>query len=206
MKKNIYIFLLLVIGIYTFNLEAMQKQEGCAIEKITTDADGWTIIESPLKGTGAKAYIKGDENSQEVVFNVEKSLTSTDYVLMRCLNVAVDMVSACRSGCEYDVDFYHLVVMLALAGQTPYKWETTDAGVLTSTWWINYVSLDHTDNIINICIDNFKKKFPNCKRIKLVCDSLYHDIVLRNSDDMHALTEFIEDNDLKIVINGEKVD
>ncbi|MDP1724192.1 MAG: hypothetical protein Q8L85_05770 [Alphaproteobacteria bacterium] len=206
MKKNIFLFVLLAIGTYAFNLDAMQKQDGYDAEKITTDVDGWTIIESPLNGTGAKAYIKGDENSQDVIFNVERSLASTDYFLMRCLNIAVDMVSNCSPRCEYEVDFYHLVVMLALAGETPYKWETSDAGFITSAWWINYVSLDHKENIIKICLDNFKKKFSNCKHIKLQCDSLYQEVVLRNSDDMHALIEFMDDNVLKIVLDGEKVD
>lgn len=206
MKKNIFLFVLLAIGTYAFNLDAMQKQDGYAAEKITTDVDGWTIIESPLNGTGAKAYIKGDENAQHVVFNVQRSLASTDYFLMRCLNIAVDIVSNCSQRYEYEVDFYHLVVMLALAGETPYKWKTSDAGFITSAWWINYVSLDHIEDHIKICLDNFKKKFPKCKHIKLQCDSLYQEIALRNSDDMHALIEFIEDNGLKIVLDGEKVD
>jgi hypothetical protein len=206
MNKNIFLIVFFVVGVYAFNLEATPKHDSYDTKKITTDVDGWTIIESPLSKTGAKVYIKGNENSQEVIFNVEKSLATTDYSFERCLNVAVDMISTCRSGCVYEVDFYHLVVMLALAGETSYEWEKNYASFMASAWWINYVSLDQMDNIIKICVDNFKNKFPNCKRIKLVCDSLYYDIGLRNSDDMHALTEFIEDNGLKIVIDGEKID
>lgn len=194
MKKNIFLILLLVMFTSINNLEAGHN------------ADEWAFIDSPLKSTGAKVYLKGNKDSKDVIINVERSLASTDYQLERFFNIAVDMISMSRSDApDYEVDYYQLLVMLAIAGQTDYKWQT-NAGLFTSAWWINYVSLDSIDDILKTCIDDFKKQFPVCKRIKLQCDSLYQEVVLRKSDEMDGLTDYIRDNGLELILDAVKLD
>jgi hypothetical protein len=95
MKKNVTLFLFAVLS-FISNINAVNHQQDIIQEnvydkKIKIDEDGWTIIESPLEDTGIKVYIYGDENSKEVIIDIERSLDSANNFFNKLYNVAFCM-------------------------------------------------------------------------------------------------------------------
>lgn len=189
MKKIIFLFFINVV-INICNVFAMYQEE--------VTEEGWTIIKSPLKGTGVKLYLVGGIDSEEVVIDVERSLDSTNYSLMKCLHGVYNLVSGLGAD-FYGVNYYQLFTMLAFAGKMPCRQQIKDAGFLANVWWVNYVHFENGENYLVTCVNNFKKNFPKCKRIKLQLYSLRQEIILEGDDNMDALIEVFDDSGLEFV-------
>jgi hypothetical protein len=203
MKKNV-VLLLLAINLFVSYADAVDKNE---VENpyegnVFVDVEGWTIISSPLDGTGVKLFLRGDAESEEVIIDIERSFNSTDYRFMKFLNSAADVVSNCMGG-SYKVSYYQLVVMIALAGQTPYTWDTCDVGPITRAWWINFVNLEA--NVFPFtCVENFKNKFPNCKRLILQLSSSNQKIILKETKEVSEILSNLQHFGVELFVDDKK--
>lgn len=232
MRKNVIIFFFVVLGdVSSGNAVNHQQeiiQENIYDGKIEIGEDGWTIIESPLEDTGIKVYVYGDENSKEVIIDVERSLDSVNNFFNKLYNIVFCMCPTYFTH-YYSLSPHQLLVMLAIAGETPifqYGMDTEfyfgavpaglgDAdrykkiiggGCMPSVWKITWRSIMASGVSINNCLYNFKSKFKNCTHIRLQFFSSDRKIVIKKSQIWHHFLDNLRYNRLKILYDYNKED
>jgi hypothetical protein len=184
--------------------EEILVQENPYEGKIIECEDGWKIIKSPLKksyfiNAGFEVYIKGDEKSEEIIIDVERSVSYNDSFIIRLYNTAIDMGSV-YLGDEYIINYYQLFVMLGLAAEIPYKWETQYPSPFASAWKLNYDSFASRYNV-EMLMRRFKQKFPHCKNIKLQLVNSNQKILLKHNYTWNSFYKELGKNGLNLVDN-----
>lgn len=180
----------------------MIEQKNPYEEKIIECDDGWTIIKSPLKksyfiNTDLEIYRMGDEKSEEIIIDVERSLAFSNYFLVRLYNTVMDIGSSYLDE-DYKLSYKQFIVMLGIAAEIPYDWESKYANPFDSAWSLNYSWLLHKNNL-EMCVSKFKQKFPYCKRIKLLLCTSNQKIVITHTHTLKYFYEALEKNDIKLV-------
>ncbi|MDP1975438.1 MAG: hypothetical protein Q8K37_05650 [Alphaproteobacteria bacterium] len=191
-----------IIMVENYNEDEVEIQENPYEGKISYFDDGWKIIKSPLQKSyfidpGVMVYIHGDEDAEEIVIDVERSLSATDYFIMKLIYTAIDMSSSYLFH-DYELSYYQLFVMLGLAAEIPYKWETKYPYLFASSWKLNYDSLACRHNL-EVLLRNFKYKFPNCKRIMLKLITSHQKIILKHGYTWNSFYKELKKHDLIIV-------
>lgn len=184
------------------NEDVIEIQENPYERKISYFDDGWKIIKSPLQKSyfidpGVVVYIHGDEDAEEIIIDVERSLSATDYFIMKLIYTAIDMSSSYLFH-DYELSYYQLFVMLGLAAEIPYKWETKYPYPFASAWKLNYDSLACRHNL-EMLMRSFKYKFPNCKRIMLKLITSNQKIILKHRYTWNSFYKELKKHDLIIV-------
>lgn len=190
MKKNILLVLFLFFVVCVCNVDAVPEY------KVLTDEEGWTIIESLLEDSGVKLYLKGDETSEKVIIDVERSLESTNRPVWKVGNVLYNIFVGTVVD-FYGIDYYQLYTMLAFASQMPFQADVTDVTYFTDEWYRNFLSFGAD---MDSCVAQFKAKFPACKNIELKLHSLRKkEIMVHNSNEMNIFLAKILHNELKLI-------
>lgn len=190
MKKNILLVIFLFFIGCVYNVEALSEY------KVSKDEEGWTIIESPLKDSGIKLYLNGNETSEKVIIDVERSLESTNRSVRKVGNLLYNVFIGPAAD-FYGVQYYQLYTMLAFASQMPFESEVNDMTYITNEWWRNFLSVGED---MDSCVAQFKLKFPACKNIELKLHSLRKkEIMVHNSNEMNIFLAKILHNELKLI-------
>lgn len=179
-------------------VEEINPYEG----KISYYVDGWKIVQSPLEklrfvNSGLKVYVNGDESSEEVIIDVERSLAFNNYFIIKLYNTVTD-IGSLFLGNYYELTYRQFIVMLGLAAEIPYEWGSKYNYPIASPWKFNYESLIHFNNT-KMIIKKFKNKFPNCKNIRLKLCNSQQKIILIHGYTLNYLYKALLENGLKII-------
>ena len=216
MKKSIFYFLFIVCN-YSINVNASNNSvNSVVVQQFEADVviydnnpilvveDEWKIIKSPLDYATINIFLKGDNNSEEVVIDIEKSLTSTNFLYIKLYNNFIKFLSKYIKS-KYEVEYCDLFVMLSIAGQCEYESIMIDPGLIHSEWFMNFDYFNfHTTP--EICIKKFREKFPKCNRIRLKPFSSDKKTVFENSVEMNTFLELLKNENLEILLENEIVD
>ncbi|MDP1724306.1 MAG: hypothetical protein Q8L85_06350 [Alphaproteobacteria bacterium] len=216
MKKSIFYFLFIVCN-YSINVNASNNSVNSVVVQqfepdvviydnnpIVVVEDEWRIIKSPLDYASINIFLKGDNNSEEVVIDIEKSLTSTNFLHTKLYNGFKKFLSKYIKS-KYRIEYCDLFVMLSIAGQCEYDSIMIDPNLVYSEWLMNFDYFNFHTTPEN-CIKKFKEKFPKCNRIRLKPFSLDQKNVLENSSDMNKFIKLLKNENLEILLENEIVD
>ncbi|MDP3533585.1 MAG: hypothetical protein Q8S31_09910 [Alphaproteobacteria bacterium] len=216
MKKSIFYFLFIVCN-YSINVNASNNSVNSVVVQqfepdvviydnnpIVVVEDEWRIIKSPLDYASINIFLKGDNNSEEIVIDIEKSLTSTTFLHTKLYNNFKKFLSRYIKN-NYEIEYCDLFVMLSIAGQCEYDSIMIDPNLVYSEWLMNFDYFDFHTTPEN-CIKKFKEKFPKCNRIRLKPFSLDQKNVLENSPDMNKFIKLLKNENLEILLENEIVD
>jgi hypothetical protein len=182
----------------------MENTENFYVDLGIDNKNEWKIIKSPLEYTGIKLFLKGNENSEEVIIDIEKSLTSSDFFHIKLYNKIKKFLSSYLTN-KYKIDYCSLFVMLSLAGEYQYESIMIDPGLMHSEWLMNFEYFEY-HSTAEICVEKFKQKFPKCKRIRLKPFDLDQVLALEDSNDMDKFIKLLNDKGLEILLENELVD
>lgn len=216
MKKGIFYFIFIVCN-YPINVNASNNSVNSVVVQqfepdvviyddnpIVVVEDVWRIIKSPLDYASIDIFLKGSNNSEEIVIDIEKSLKSTSLIYNKLCNGFKKFISKYIKS-NYKIEYSDLFVMLSIVGQCEYDSIMIDPNLIYSEWLMNFDYFNFHSTPEN-CIKKFKEKFPKCNRIRLKPFSLGQKVMLENGSDMKKFIKLLKNENLEILLENELVD